>query len=166
MFVKSNNVLPVIYVLGSLKRKVIDQIASILWIEKVARFSFSNKIWNWSSRKSIRNSSREPFRHHRTTSAKCTAISMPISSTSCHQQVKRDCHSITHDRCSSADEVIEQVQLVLQHCEASPDERRIRIWTVLVKALMYARPALVEHYMPTVRDRKQVHRHRWIWNYF
>ena len=108
------------------------------------------------------NSSREPFRHRRTTSAKCTAISMPISSTNCHRKVKRDCHSITHRRCSSADEVIEQAQLVLKQYEASPDERHIRIWTVLVKALMYARPALVEHYMPTVNDRKQVRRHRWI----
>jgi hypothetical protein len=66
------------------------------------------------------------------------------------------------NQCSSADEIIEKAQSVLKQNEASSDERHIHVWTVLVKALMYARPALVEQYMPTVNDRKQVHRHRWL----
>ena len=77
---------------------------------------------------------------------------MPILSISYHRKVRKAYKPIIHPRCSSAGEIIEQAQSVLKQCEAAPDERHLHIWTILVKALTYARPGVVEQYMPTVND--------------
>ncbi|CAM4866542.1 unnamed protein product [Rotaria socialis] len=54
------------------------------------------------------------------------------------------------NKLSSINEILEQIQSMLKSCETSLDEKHIRLWTIIVKALILYRPSFIEQYIPTL----------------